>query len=103
MSADTAGQRLHNRATRGEALSVEEQAQLEEWYARLDREEAAALAGTHPPASVTELRTQIKASLAELAAATQRNQALAAENAALRQEVAALQRQLAQKLTTQPA
>jgi uncharacterized coiled-coil DUF342 family protein len=103
MSTDTAGQRLHDRATRGEALSDDERAQLEQWYARLDQEEAAALAGARRSADITVLRAQIDACLTQLATVTQRVQALTAESAAMRQEIAALQRLLAQKLTTQPA
>src|SRR5262249_19810780 len=91
MTADTVGQRLHDRATRREILSAEEPVQLDAWYARLDREEAAALADNQPPPRVAEPRTQIQASLTELAAAPHRNEALAADNAALRQEIAALQ------------
>ena len=33
------GRELHDRLTRGEALSNQEQAELEQWYARLDRDE----------------------------------------------------------------
>jgi len=40
MVSDEIGKQLHNRATRGEVLSAEEQAHLEEWYATQDRAEA---------------------------------------------------------------
>jgi hypothetical protein len=42
MNTDAAGQQLHDRATRGEALSTAERAQLDAWYARFDAEEGAA-------------------------------------------------------------
>ena len=102
-SADTAGQRLHHRATRGEPLSAEERAQLDAWYARLDAEEGAALARAAPSSDLTALRAQIATALAQLGTVTQHVQALSAENATVRQEIAALQRLLAQKSTPQPA
>ena len=40
MVSDELGKQLHDRATRGEALSPEEQAQLKDWYATQDRAEA---------------------------------------------------------------
>ncbi len=46
MVSDNVGQRLHDRATRGESLSSEEQAQLNEWYAEQDRAEAKMLGVT---------------------------------------------------------
>ena len=45
------GQRLHDRATRGESLSADEQVQLREWYALQDHAEAARLAVLVEPAS----------------------------------------------------
>lgn len=39
MVSDKLGEQLHDRATRGEALSEEEQAQLEDWYRTQDRAE----------------------------------------------------------------
>jgi hypothetical protein len=103
MSTDTAGQQLHDRATRGESLSAEERAQLDAWYARLDAEEGAVLAGAVPPGSITALQAQIATALAQLGTVTQHIQAVTAENAAVRQEITALRRLLAQKSTPQPA
>jgi hypothetical protein len=103
MSTDTAGQKLHDRATRGETLSAEERAQLDAWYARLDDEEGAVFARAAPPASIITLQAQIATALAQLGTITQYVQALTAENAAVRQEVAALQKLLAQKSTPQLA
>src|SRR5262245_11278894 len=103
MSTDTVGQQLHDRATRGEALSAEERAHLDAWYARLDAEEVAALAGAVPPGSIPALHAQIATALAQRGTVTQHVQALTAENAAVRQEIASLQRLLTQKSTPQPA
>ena len=98
-----AEEQLHDRATRGEALSAEERAQLLAWYARLDREESATFDRASPAASLALLRTQIETALAQLATLTQRIQTLSGENATLRQEIVSLQVQLARKLTPQPA
>jgi hypothetical protein len=103
MSADDLARQLHDRATRGEVLSADEQAQLDLWYARQDQEEAAALARAAPAPSVAEMQAQLDVAVAQLLTVTQRIQTLTAENEAVRREVAALQRQLTQKPTTQPA
>jgi hypothetical protein len=95
-------QQLHDRATRGETLSAEEQAQLKEWYARLDREEAAILQSAALPSSLALLHTQIETALGQLATLTQRIQALTGENAAVRQEIVSLQVRLARTSTPQP-
>lgn len=46
MTSEEQGRVLHDKLTRGEALSNQEQAELEQWYARLDRDEGAVLART---------------------------------------------------------
>ncbi len=70
MSTDTVGQQLHDRATRGEPLSTEERAQLDVWYARLDAEEGAVLAGAVLPGRITALQAQIATALAHLSTVT---------------------------------
>lgn len=80
MNTDTSGQQLHDRATRGETLSAEERAQLAEWYARLDREEAAVLARALPAGDLASLAAQIESSVVHLATVTQRIQVLAEKN-----------------------
>jgi hypothetical protein len=103
MSGTRLPQELHDRATRGVPLSDEEQAQLDQWYARQDQDEDAALTRTPAPPSVTALQAQVDAAVAQLLTVTQRIQTLAAENEAVRREIAVLQRQLAQRPATQPA
>ena len=103
MSGDDVALQLHDRATRGGALSAEEQALLDAWYARQDQEEAAALARSLPPANVAALQAHVDAAVAQLLTVTQRIQTLTAENEAVRQEIAALQRRLAQQSANQPA
>ena len=96
MVSDALGQRLHDRATRGEKLSATELAELDEWYANRDNAEAADL-GTEAVANrLTDLQAQIDAALAQLSAVTRRIQDIAAENDLLRQEIAALRRRVPQ-------
>jgi hypothetical protein len=101
MVSDAIGRELHDRATRGVPLSAQDQAQLEEWYARQDRGEADRLAGAAPPGDLVKLRQDVDGALARLQGVTHRVQALAGENEALMQELATLQRQL--KQNAQPA
>jgi len=103
MNADTTGQRLHDRANRGEPLSSEERAQLKAWYERLDQEEGIALSTAPAPGNNAVLRGQIDHTLAEIATLTLRIQELTAENATLRREVASFLQLLAQKLTPKSA
>ncbi len=80
MSSDDLSRQLHDKATRGAALSTEEQAQLDQWYARQDREEADTLTQTAPSESAAALQAQVDAAVAQLVTTTQQIQALAAEN-----------------------
>jgi hypothetical protein len=100
---DDLGQQLHDRATRGEPLGAEEQAQLQEWYARHDQEEMTRLAAAPLPRDLVELQALVQQATAQLVTQAQRIQALTAENAQLRREIAVLQKQLLSKLTAQPA
>jgi predicted nucleic acid-binding Zn-ribbon protein len=103
MSADNLVQQLHNKATRGEPLSAEEKAQLEQWYARLDREESEMLSGTSTLPEIATLQAQVEDAVAQLVTTAQSIQALTAENEAVRREIADLKQQLAQKYRVQPA
>jgi hypothetical protein len=102
MVPDELGKQLHDRATRGEALSTEEQAQLEDWYATQDRAESDRLGLTATSETVASLQIQIDSALASLATITKRIQEIAEENQALRREIAAICRQLAQQDSLQP-
>jgi hypothetical protein len=105
MSTITAalGQLLHDRATRGETLSREEQEQLRLWYAEQDQEETVRLASASIPNDLASLQAQVQHVTARVVVQAQRIHLLASENAQLRQEIATLQRLLAEKLTGQPA
>lgn len=97
------GRALHDKLTRGKALSDQEQAELERWCARLDRGEGAVFLRTVASPKLAELEAQVAQATAQLQSVTQRIQTLSAENAVVRQEIADLQRQLIQKSATQPA
>jgi hypothetical protein len=97
MSKSDTVREMHARATRGDALTAEEQVQLDQWYAQQDRDEAEGLAPGPQTASLAKLREQVTRTAAELVAETQRIQRLAADNEALRRDIAALQGQLAQR------
>ena len=103
MTNEEQGRVLHDKLTRGEALSNQEQAELEQWYARLDRAEGAVPARTVVSPKLAELEAQVAQATAQLQSVTQRIQTLSAENAVVRQEIADLQRQLIPKSATQPA
>jgi hypothetical protein len=83
------------------ALSAEEQAQLDEWYAQQDQRESDALARVTPPEELVQLRQQVDPGLAELQSVAQRVLAIASENQSLKQEIATLQRRL--NTNAQPA
>ena len=96
-------QSLHDRATRGESLTDQEQAELQQWYTRLDHRESDVLSRVPPSRTVADLEAQVAAAVGQLQSVTQRIQKLSADNVEVRQEIVDLQRQLAQKSATQTA
>jgi hypothetical protein len=102
MVSNELGQQLHGRAVRGEALSAEERAQLEAWYAEMDRAEAARLNSNATAKTIESLQAEIDSAVAQLADTIKRIQEISAENAVLRRENDALLRQLAQRSMLQP-
>ena len=103
MSLDELAQQLHDKATRGLALSAEEQARLEAWYAEQDQQERAVLGPTGSSQRLATLHTQVETALAQLLTVTQRIQELTVHNETLRREIAVLQRQLPLAATRAPA
>ncbi len=95
MVSDDLGRQLHDRATRGELLSAEEQSLLKNWYAFQDSAESDALGLTEDERALTTLQTQVEAALAQLTIVTKRIQEIASENKALRREIVHLRQQLA--------
>ena len=86
MSTDDFITHLHDKATRGIALSAAEQAQLEAWYARQDQEESILLGPTQAPQHLAMLQAQVETVLAQLHTVTRRIQELTAHNEAMRRE-----------------
>jgi hypothetical protein len=94
MVPDDIGQRLHDRATRGETLTSEEQERLRRWYADHDQAEMAQLSAAPVPTRLADLQARVQQVTARVVVQAQRIEALTAENAQLRQEIASLQRLL---------
>ena len=103
MSIDELAKQLHDKATRGLALSAEEQAQLEAWYTEQDQQERAVLGPMGSSPRLATLHTQVETALAQLLTVTQRIQELTVHNETLRREIAVLQRQLPLASTREPA
>ena len=103
MNSNSVGERLHDRATRGEVLTAEEQVQLNEWYAQQDLAEAAMLSQPSPPQGLDALHAQVDRVVFQLGAVTQRIQILSVENDAVRKEIVELQQRLASESAAQPA
>ncbi len=103
MISDDFGKTLHDRATRGEALSDKEQTQLESWYERQDNIENDILGATTDDKIIAKLQVQIETALTQLMTITKRIQEVSSENESLRQEIIGLRRQLVDSSTMQPA
>ena len=103
MSLDEFAKQLHDKATRGLALSAEEQAQLEAWYTEKNQRERAVLGLMGSSQRLATLHTQVETALAQLLIVTQRIQGLTVHNETLRREIAVLQRQLPLASTREPA
>ena len=88
MVSDELGKQLHDRATRGETLSAEEQRQLDIWYTAQDYAEMAMLTLDTATKTVTSLQTQVDSVLIQLGIVTKQIQEIAEENEVLRKEVA---------------
>ena len=98
--ADEVERRLHDRATRGEDLSPEEQECLDAWYQAQDQAEAEQL-GVDVEPTPESLEARIDATLRQISEATERIRNVAAENKGLRREIAALRLELAQRYSPQ--
>jgi chromosome segregation ATPase len=103
MISDESVKLLHDKATRGQKLSVKEQKLLENWYAIQDAAESEMLSLPANDKTIAALRRQLEAAQAQLVATMQRIQEITAENDALRRDIASLQRQLVHRRGAQPA
>ncbi|MEL6471427.1 MAG: hypothetical protein AAFQ74_17005 [Cyanobacteria bacterium J06623_4] len=91
---DDIGLQLHDRATRGEALTPEERSQLEDWYLLQDAEESELLQQSDIVTDIAQLQSRIDTALSNIALTTQRIQQVVSENKTIRNEIATLQQQL---------
>jgi hypothetical protein len=103
MNPDEFGQKLHDRATRGQTLTAQEQESLRRWYAHHDQEEMAQLNAAPAPGRLIDLQNGVQQATVQVVVQAQHIEALTAENAKLRQEIASLQRLLSAKHASQPA
>ncbi len=87
------GLQLHDRATRGQVLTAEEQVQLDRWYQQQDAAEAELLEVSQPRLLNLELQ-QVDQAVSHLASVVQQIQQTTAENRAIKQEIILLQQQL---------
>ena len=72
--AHDVGKHLHDRATRGEELSPEEHAQLDNWYATHDRTEFDELRVAGTDKALPALQANIDVTVGQLATLTRRIQ-----------------------------
>ncbi len=100
--SDELEKRLHDRATRGEDLSPEEQERLDAWYEAQDQAEAEQLGVDVEPAPES-LEARIDSTLRQIIDATERIRMVTAENKGLRSEIATLRLELAQRHSPQGA
>lgn len=101
MVSDTLGKQLHNRATRGESLSEEEQAQLDAWYDKQDRKETMVLRRDTPAENQGSLQADIDSVLYRIGHTAKQIQDISQQNEVLREEIMRFRRQLAQQATVQ--
>ena len=101
MISNDLGKDLHDRLTRGEQLSDDEQGQLDSWYEYQDNLEDNILGTGAEKKTITKLQSQIEVALTQLIAITNRIQEVATENETLRQEISSLRHQLVDSSTLQ--
>jgi chromosome segregation ATPase len=94
MISDDSARQLHDKATRGESLSAEQQSLLENWYALQDRDENNTLGLASDEKTLNTLQAQVEAALIQVATIAKRIQEVASENEALKREIAILRHQL---------
>ena len=92
------GQALHDRLTRGERLTLDEQQILDAWYREQDQAESALIEQQVLPTDITVLRTQLEVSIKQLALVSQRINEVMLVNDELRRDIARLQAQLAPQI-----
>ncbi|HEX8734068.1 MAG TPA: hypothetical protein VF721_02015 [Pyrinomonadaceae bacterium] len=90
---------MHDKATRGEALSETENTQLAAWYEAQDECESDLLNKNAMQDSFAERRNQIQNTLGKFAVVHSKNLKIFAENETLRRENEVLRKKLGEKLS----
>ena len=90
MTKESLARHLHDKASRNIALTTDEQAQLDDWYAEQDKAEGEMLGLTHPPQSYVVIQTQIDQALNQILETSQHIQELAMQNDSLRNQILTL-------------
>jgi predicted nucleic acid-binding Zn-ribbon protein len=88
------GLQLHDRWTKAEVLTAEEQAQLQVWYEQQDAEEAKQLNPFSTTVETSGLHGQVDMALTQLTTVIQQVRQVISENEELRREISALQQRL---------
>jgi hypothetical protein len=96
MLTNQQAQSLHDRATRGEAVSAEEQADLEAWYAVQDENETVCLQ-LGQSSAIPALRANLGSAEAELQTVSRKIHEITAENDSIRRDVVSLRVKIAQQ------
>jgi hypothetical protein len=103
MISDDSARRLHDRDTRGAALSADEREALEGWISAQDQAEAKLLSPKSVEPSLADLRSQVESALEQVDEVTSAIRRLFSENDSLRDENSVLRRRLEARAASQPA
>jgi hypothetical protein len=96
-------QNLHQHSVKGEILTTEEQAALQNWYQTLDREEDLILNNSRPIPAAADLRQKLTETTGQVAKIGREIESLVAQNAELRNENQALKALLEARLAEKAA
>ncbi len=106
----SSSQYLHDRATRGEVLSADEQSQLDAWYAEINRQETQILFGQDEAptfeawqAKTDRLQQQIDGLLNQITISSATLQEMYSQNKVLRTTVDELHAKLIEQTLLEPA
>jgi hypothetical protein len=103
MISDDSARQLHDRATRGGALSADEREALDSWISAQDQAEANLLSPESVEPSLADLRSQVESALQQADEVTSAIRRLFSENDSLRDENAILRKRLEARAISQPA
>jgi hypothetical protein len=98
MSETEKMQRLHQLAVKGESLTAEETAALQNWYETLDREEDSILNNSQPIQSSEDLRAYLADTTKQVAKISREIENLVEQNTNLRNENQSLRKTLESRL-----